>query len=299
MNTISFDNSSLAEMVCSRRYVYKVVRGAIVPPESALRYGKLFHKFMELIDENDVAMFMAPVAGSELYGPKWAAPDIQALRDTVPHNIQMQLAMHACTLRDKLGAQLLQGNREGFFSIKHGEVPNLNIVGTIDLTNYPEETDTALITDFKTTGKPITADKLLMYKCSSQIFFYAASRQQIAMERGPSSPMEVAFAAGRIARRYILINYTAKTPEAAIHIGEPEPIHQDVLAEYRALISEKAQLARFLHDNPHVSTRDGMSNGGCFFCAFKSICSLNNPQAERLAIDQWSYGFSPYNPELF
>ena len=296
---IHLDNSSLAEMVCSRRYVYRVVKGAVVPPDQSLRYGKLFHKFMELIDENDVAMFMAPVAGAELYGPKWTTPEVAALRQDVPANIQMQLAMHACSLRDKLGVQLTSGNREGYFSYPHVEVPDLMVVGTIDLTNYLEEHDCALITDYKTTGKPITADKLLMYKCSSQLFFYAAARQKIAWNKGMQTPLENAFRAGRIARRYILINYTAKTPEAAIHIGEPELIHQDVLAEYASLISEKAQLADFLHKCPEFSTRDGMSNNGCFFCAFKSICSLNNPQAERLAIEQWPYGFSHYNPELF
>jgi hypothetical protein len=299
MKQIPLNNSSLEDMACTRRYVYRVVLGAVVPPEIKLRYGKLFHAYMEHITDDDVSMFMAPVMGSNNFGPKWATPVFTELRKDISDTIQMQLAMWACHVRDLLGDSLRQGKREGFFRGTYDHLRTVDLVGTIDLIHYDTANQLAVISDYKTTGKPISAATLLLYQLKSQLFFYATVKRMLLPKDRDLSPLELAIFQGRIGRRYILINYTAKTPDAAIHVGAVDPIHQDVLAEFEQLIHEKAALASFLHQHPDLSTKDGMSNGACYFCPYKQVCALNNPGEEKRAIERWPYGFAPYDPETF
>jgi len=293
---IKLDNSALEDMVCSRRYVYRCVYGANKPPEPSLRYGKLFHAYMKYIDGTDLGIFMT----GPMTAPKWKTPELDALREHVPENIQLQLAMHAVSVHEMLNAELTHGKREGFFSYPHPTVEGVDICGTLDLSNYLESNSgILLINDYKTTGKKIDGDLIMSYKLKSQLFFYAVAKQYMALNDPTNNSLVAdAIRSGRIARRYIIVSYKEIGPRG-IHIGEIEPIHKDVLAEYNALIAEKAAIAKFLHENPAASTRDGMTNGGCYFCPFKSVCSRNDPAAEAQAIAAWPYGFSPYDPSQF
>jgi len=297
MTEFFLDNSSLESLVCTRRYVLHVVFGLKRPPEPSLRYGKLFHLYMKYIDESDLAIFMAPPLPS---ADKWNTPELLEARAQIPDTIQMQLAIHACAIRDRLGAQLSQGVREGFYQFPHPRIPGAIVCGTIDLRS--ERQPWVLLTDYKSTGKPITGDLLQSYQLKSQMFFYASTKRMHARikagNKEPLSPVDIAYLEGNVQRQYIIASYKSNDAHA-VNIGEIEPIHQDVLDEYDALIEEKASLARYLHDNPEKSTRDGMTNDGCRFCPYKSICSLNNPQKEQHAIKQWAYGYGKYDPSAF
>ena len=288
------DNSLLEDMVCSRRLVYRAVLGLRKPLEPALRYGKLFHAFMQYIEPDDLAMFMAPPMP---LADKWNTPEFIALRDQVPPLVQMQLAVHACTVRDQL-AQGELATREGFFKFAHPTVEDVDVCGTLDRREWYEPLGAVLIRDFKTTGKPINSDLLDSYRLKSQLFFYAATQRMMMRGRAPTNKIEEAILAGRIAREYIIVNYKDNSARGVMFTG-PELIHTTVLDEYEALIEERAHVLRFIAQNPNKSTRDGMTNGGCFFCPFKSICSANDPDKEAHAAAHWQYGMAPYNPEEF
>ena len=296
MTEFYLDNSSLEEMVCTRRYVLRVVYGLRRPPEPSLRYGKLFHLFMKYIEDSDLAIFMAPPLP---LADKWNTPEFQEARAQIPDLIQMQLAIHACTIRDQLGPVLSAGVREGFYSFPHPTIPGCIVCGTLDLRYL--EAPWIRVIDYKSTGKPISGDLLLSYKLKSQMFFYAATKRMQARLRLDSnclSGTDRAFLDGNVRRQYVIASYKSNDPHS-VNLGEVEDVHQDVLDEFDALITEKAHLARFLHDHPEKSTRDGMTNDGCRFCPFKSICSLNNPQKELHAINNWPYGTAKYDPSAF
>lgn len=290
--SILLDNSALEEMVCSRRYVYRCVMGANKPSEPSLRYGKLFHAYMKYIDNSDLSIFMA----GALLAPKWNTDEFKELRQQIPDTIQLQLAVHACTVFSLLEEELKTSKREGFFRYPHPMVEGVDICGTMDLRGY-REPGRVLITDYKTTGKPINGDLLMSYKLKSQLFFYAVA-SMYGLDPKDNSLAADAIRKGLISRRYIIVNYKDNSKHG-VHIGEIEPIHIDVLKEFESFIHEKALVAKFLHEHPEASTRDGMSNGGCFFCPYKSVCSKHDPTAEANAIKAWPYGFSPYNPAAF
>lgn len=302
---IPFNNSSLADLACSRRYVYTVVKGAVIPPKIEFVYGKLFHKYMQLIDESDIAIFMQ----GPMTAPKWSTPEVMALRANVSDQMQLALAVLACATRDRLADDIRTGIREGFFHTKFtpdSEAPgDVDPCGTVDLENYLEDSRCVLITDYKTTGKPITADLILSYRLKSQLFFYAVCHVLRRKQQGQNTSelhdkIYDAIINGRIMRRYVLVSYKDPTNlNKSIVVDQPELIHQDVFDEFFRMMVEKAHLASFLWQHPELSNKEGMSNGACFFCAFKSICSLHNPLAEKQAIEKWQYGFKPYDPESF
>lgn len=302
---IPFNNSSLSYLGCSRQYVYKVVRGAVEPPKIEFIYGKLFHKYMQLIDETDIAIFMQ----GPMCSPKWSTPEVMALKTNVPDQMQLALAVLACATRGRIQQDISTGIREGFFHTKFPKDANapddVDPCGTVDLENYLEDSRCVLITDYKTTGKHITADLLLSYRLKSQLFFYAVChvlrRKQLGRQNSELyDKIYDAIINGRIMRRYVLVSYKDPTNlNKSILVDQPELIHQDVFDEFFRLMIEKAHYAKFLWEHPELSTKEGMATGACYFCSFKSICSLHNPLAEKQAIDKWQYGFKTYDPETF
>jgi hypothetical protein len=301
---IPFNNSSLDYLGCSRRYVYRVIMGAVEPPKIEFQYGKLFHRFMQEIDDTDIAIFMQ----GPMCSPKWSTPDILALKANVPPNMQLALAVLACATRDKLQPDINNGIREGFFTTKFptdaGVPDELDPCGTVDLENYHESSRCVVLTDYKTTHKPITADLILSYRLKSQLFFYAVCHvfKRKLNPRLNSELMDKIYDAivnGRIMRRYVIVSYKDPTSDKAIYVDTPELIHQDVFDEFYRLMIEKAHLAKFLWEHPETSTKEGMATNGCFFCPFKTVCALHNPLAEKDAIKKWQYGFKPYDPETF
>jgi len=291
---IYLNNSSLEYLGCTRRYVYQVVRGAVVPKEMPLHIGTLFHAYMRDISSGDAAITLAgPLAVNRFAAEKANVPD---------ENIQLVLADLACQARDQIALADDTTNREMWFEFPitvtiDGEPVDVTVAGTSDLRSL--EAGHACISDYKTTKKKIDADLLVNYSLKSQLFFYAASMHLLrSLGRVATDKMSDfwdAVKVGAISRRYIYASYTQKK----VMVGAPEPISSDTLNQFIRLIDEKAHLAAYLHKYPERSTKDGMTTGGCYWCPFKSICTLHEPRLEARAIDAWYLGFQPYNPKHY
>lgn len=286
---IPLNNSSLEDMGCSRRYVYRVVYGARVPQVPRLRAGKLFHKFMQVISPEDHPLFMttggndsAPIAA------KYNTDEFKALFKDVAPDTQIRLANLAREIGNILADDLASGKREYYFDIPT-DTAGVHAVGTIDLLNVVGETTT--VTDYKTTERPINGDIVMDYALKSQLFFYSAA---LLLESPILNPFK---------RRYVIVGYGSRHASSdlnkSILVQQPELIHQHQLEMFAEMIQEKAQIASFLHHNPGLSTKDGMTNGVCKFCAFRQICALNNPEKEADAFARWPLGFEQYNPKGF
>lgn len=290
---IPLNNSSLEDMGCSRRYVYRVVYGARVPQVPRLRAGKLFHKFMQVISPEDHPLFMttggnenAPIAA------KYNTDEFKALFRDVAPDTQIRMANLARAVADVLAADLAEGRREYYFDIPT-DTKGVHAVGTIDLVNtFDDAGYTTTITDYKTTERPINGDIVMDYALKSQLFFYSAA---LRLSDGDDTL--------QYRRRYVIVGYgsrhTSPDINKSILVQQPELIHQHQLEMFAEMIQEKAQIASFLHNNPGLSTKDGMTNGVCKFCAFRQICALNNPEKEADAFARWPLGFEPYNPKGF
>lgn len=289
---IYLNNSSLEYLGCTRRYVYQVVHGAVVPKEQPLAIGTLFHAYMRDITPGENGFTFAGPFSTTRYAEEKA--------QVVDPNLHLILGDIAAQVAAKLGYDNLV-ERELFFEhlieVSIDDTPaQVTVCGTTDLRSYLHPY--ATITDYKTTKHKVTADHIINYQLKSQLFFYGAAFKMIVDAGGSVSTnaqFNDAVRAGLIARRYIHASYT----ERAATICDVEPIPPDALVEFKQTIYEKAHLAAYLHKYPERSTKDGMTTGGCYFCPFKPICKLHNPILEAREFKSWPYGFAQYNPRHY
>lgn len=288
---IYLNNSSLEFLGCTRRYVYQVVMGANVPKDEPLKIGTLFHAYMKEITTGDACITLAGVlAPNRFAAEKAAVPD---------ENKQLILADLACKARDLIKLSDDMSQREMWFEFDievdiNGEKYPVTVCGTSDLREADHERKQAVVSDYKTTKKKIDADLMINYSLKSQMFFYSAALNILAANKfGP--PFWEYARAGQLSRRYVLASYTDKR----VFATPIEPISTATLDAFKKFIYEKAALAVYLHLYPEQSTKDGMSNNGCYFCPFKQVCIKHEPAAEARAIRDWHLGFSPYNPKHY
>ena len=156
-----------------------------------------------------------------------------------------------------------------------------------------------MIDDHKTTEKTIDGELLRNYDLKSQPFFYTIAMRDLALQDPeqfatmglPAAALQAAIN-GRIKFRYHF--YSFGKDEI---VSTPYRLYNELeLAEYERLFFEKELLAVYLHLNPAASTKDGTLTGACYFCPFKGICSLHDPEAEADRFSKWPLGFAEYNP---
>lgn len=305
MNTIWLNNSSLAPLLnCPRQYVYRTIYGLRYARDISLNIGLAFHHFMRVVEPGDnetMLLFVKP-------------PD-KPIADAVANLTMQKLA----TLAIRLHSELPQNDtvlREQFLSVNTSALLNPDVIKlpadtevrdalTLDRTEVVTLGNNGpylLLTDYKTTHKPVAhSDNHVMYSLSSQLRFYLTRlRYAAATGQLPAAfqPYAELITAGRIATRYIYINYTDKAvkPSDQIFICEPRTYTQDELDTFVSQVDDRRMLAAFLGLNPHLANKDGIMTGACFKCPYQSICLLGNPGLEQTAVQNWPLGRAPYDP---
>lgn len=292
--TIYFNNSSLQDLPCGQRYYLKVIRGARVPKEAYHDRGLIFHKLAELVTPDDSAMSMGMIN----------KPDcLKSMED----NDAILLVNFILQARDA-GHILPSAKREFYFELDETHLLEPDVigdnkllrVGTIDQVHYNEKDNFIDIDDHKTTTKTINPEFMQGYVLKSQPMFYITAIKDMAWK----TPKEFtktfgaaateAAAQGRIRWRYLFHQLVQRKTLATSYTL----YHDDELASFERVLNEKRNLVAFYHKNPTLCrTKDGIMSGHCYFCAFKSICALMNPEKEEQAIESWKLGFTPYNPK--
>jgi hypothetical protein len=304
---IYLNNSSLTDLACGRRYIYKIVRGAVTPSKEAFDIGTFFHHLMWIIQPQDNVATLVGIMRN-IYAADPTKPRIpDNIWNLVPSDVtKVSLADLACQARDQIQLCQLPAWREltlesplriHWTEDDHtGDVPYhhervVTLIGTPDLIQYDPQARAVILTDYKTTGSPITDDKLNNYRISSQLFFYTLLARLNAAAFSPEAAD--ALNSFRVKLRYVLVEYKTKR----LHVEPPRDISTAAHGELLSIVQEKAQLAVFYHNNPQAARKDGMTFNHCMFCPFTGICAINNPAQEERLFSTWSLGFKPHNPK--
>jgi len=163
------------------------------------------------------------------------------------------------------------------------------LCGTIDHILYDQTEDAAIITDYKSTAKPLDLALESSYALTFQRWFYI-----IAASLDDSLPDNIksAIAKDRIKFRYCFANYETNT----YLLQTPEWVNVLDLAKARELLMDKILLAQAIVSNPALAIPDGTTTGACYSCAFRSICLAKNPADAQAFMDNWCLGYKPYYP---
>lgn len=276
------NNSSFPYLSCSKRYALQVVTG-LKPPPGGNKYiaaGLAFHKMMQIIGtEACPNIQMAIMFGdkSKLHPLILAIPEVQ----------QLQLAQMAQRIYTENPSLYTDAIRESHFEYHWPADPeSATRCGTIDLISYDPSSDTVILTDYKTTAKPIDGSLITNYSLSSQRFFYQLAAYHLDLP----PHFQSAILEHRIAWRYCYVAYE----KDQYHLAAPTLINLAELETFARLFNEKAIYADALHNDPSLAVKEGILSGQCWRCPFTSICSSEN---ETHMIETWPYGRADYNPK--
>lgn len=286
MKKFYFNNSSLSDLACSQRYVYRVVRGAIVPSTNdALIKGTFFHQIMRVIDSDAhtammLSLFNKP-ADWETVGQDYLNKSALLAEKIFLENKPI---FNDCVREQWIEHELPPTEIDGESVISI-------IGGTLDLISFLPEENFVLITDYKTTSKPLNGQHVSSYNLKSQQFFYPwllLLNHSFLPER-----FQAAIKAGRVGFSYIhcspLTNKYIRMPHRVIDLK--------ILDQYIQQFLEKSALAAYLHVHPDSAVKDGSIHDLCFKCPFPAICELHSPENEKKHFELWPYKHKPYNPK--
>ncbi len=181
--------------------------------------------------------------------------------------------------------------RETWFDIPldyPGE-PVPRLCGTIDHRMIDPADGSLIITDYKTTKKPITEDLAVSYRLSFQRWFYI-----IGTLLDDTLPAQMLSAVNelKVKFRYCFVAY-----ETNEYLLQPaELINVDELNAARRLLLDKVGLAQAIIRDPELAVPDGVMNNSCFTCPFKLIC-LSSAEDRPKHIENWYLGKKPYYPK--
>ena len=156
--------------------------------------------------------------------------------------------------------------------------------GTID--NLSIISDTLVLTDYKTTSKPIDPALTAGYKLTSQRFFY----QMAALVMELPKEMAILRDSLKVAWRYCYV----QVESGDYYLEEPQLFDEYQLQHFRGLILDKAILAAAIHADPNLAVKEGILTGQCWKCPYSSLCLAADEEA---AMQSWYYGSQPYNPK--
>jgi hypothetical protein len=301
--TIWFNNSSIPRLGCGRQFVLKNVFGLRTYPSNSMAAGSAFHHWMRVVEPTDLPFTLLA---------------LKPLPPTMSEQISTEASQRAATLACEASALLGYGPhvRETFFAFNTGEcllnpgwLPADHVVmdaGTLDRCEVMRVSgyDHAVITDYKTTHKKLSnGDLHASYTLAGQLKFYAAALRRAAragqLAGTPFAPYQDLFAQGFIARRYLFVNNTdkAEKPTDRLFLQPPAIISNDELDEYDLMLATMRDMFVYYHTQPQQAMKTGQLAGLCWSCAFTSICLSPNETSAQHAIETWSLGRSPFNPE--
>lgn len=287
-SSFAFNNSSLAWLSCSQRYVYRVVYGACQPTAKSLplTIGSIFHKFVELLGKTEmINLLLSPESWPEFIRDFDRA---KALKLLALAN-QVRLENSHLFPKDNHFQELF-----GEVAVPQPDGITANYSFTIDVLTYDAATDTVIVTDFKTTKLPLDGNLITTYDLKFQRIFYEHCLTRLAaQEDGTYLPVLTrnAILAGRMKFGYIFINHETNKYVAL----PPKPYSPSLHAAYSELLHEKVAWAAILHKQPALARKDGILYDLCSRCEFRHICALHDPSAEAKQFAAWPYGFKKYS----
>lgn len=288
-SAFAFNNSSLAWLSCSQRYVYRVVYGAVQPTAKSLplTIGSIFHKFVELLGKTEmINLLLSPESWPEFIRDFDRAKALKLLA------LANQVRLENSHLFPK------DNHHQELF----GEVPITQDDGiiakhsfTIDVLTYDAATDTVIVTDFKTTKLPLDGNLVTTYDLKFQRIFYEHCLRLLAHVNSTTPTLNgnfrSAILAGRMKFGYIFINHETNKYVAL----PPKPYSQQLHDSYAELLREKVAWAAMLHRQPSLARKDGILYDLCSRCEFRHICALHDPSAEAKQFAAWPHGFKQYS----
>lgn len=306
MNTIWVNNSSFPSLLnCPRQYVYRVIYGLRYIKDPSMTIGSGFHHFMSVVQDEDVPAILELVR---------SLPD--KIKNVLPNAQITRLADLAVRTHQRLrtGEPFV---RETFVEIDTASLLNPDVIQLPDNVRIRDAMtldrgevvrlgingEYFLLTDYKTTHKPLQrADLHIGYKLSSQLRFYAKTlifAARTGQLPATLEPYTELLKDGRIATRYVYVNYTdkaAEKPQDQIYVGDPVLYTPDELDTFTKQVNDRRMLAAFIALNPQHAHKDGIMSGACYKCPYTSICLLGNPVLEQTAVENWALGRAPYDP---
>ena len=274
-----FNNSCLPLLTCSKQYHLRVVRGLKPPPggNKYLAAGTAFHKMMQLVGTEACPNLQLAL----LFGDK---TKLHKTIQAIPESQALQLAKVGQRIYEEHPELYKDAQREFYFEYQDPNVGPATRCGTIDLITYDAATDTVILTDYKTTAKPIDGSLITNYTLSSQRFFYLLAAYYLDL---PEHYIK-AIAASRLAWRYCFVSYE----KDEYHLATPALVDLTELETFAGLFTEKAYYAAALHEDSTLALKEGILNGACWKCPYTSICTAAD---ETKLIESWPYGTAPYN----
>lgn len=276
-----FNNSSLPILACSKQYEYRVIRG-LAPPPGGNKYttaGVVFHRVMQTIGPGSNYTLTAAMTPDKL-------PDFFR---KVPIVQQLQIAQTAEQLYTAEPHLFTTPHvRELYFEYELPDLPGVIWCGTIDLLTLADN-GWVVITDYKTTAKPIDGQLVTSYALTSQRPFYLAGVCALASLHPEALPAEMIdpILSLKLAFRYCFVN----VEKNQYVLQQPQPISEPEMDMFIRLFDEKARYAAALHEAPDLAVKEGMLSGICWKCPYQQLCLA---QDEEAAASQWPYGTKPY-----
>jgi len=287
MKTFYLNNSSLPILSCSKQYHLRVVTG-LKPPPGGNKYttpGLAFHKMMQLHGTKEVPDILTACVLD-----KKSLPPV--ISSAITDHQCMQLAQLAKRIHDEHPELFADCYRELHFQHNAGQRTNNRAdewqtihFSHTDTDHYDANTDTVILTDYKTTGKPIDGGLITAYNLTSQRYFYLLAAYYL--DNLPPH-FKAAIQAHRLAWRYCYVGIEKDT----YHLAAPTLVNLNELEVFARLFHEKALYAAAIHRDPEaLAVKDGILNGQCWKCPFTSICTA---EIEDNLITNWPYGKKPY-----
>lgn len=286
MTKFYINNSSLPLLTCSRRYYLTVGRGLKLPPggNKFTTIGLAFHELMAAAKNGESTAIKG-----------LTPPDESTFMAKITPTQRAQVAMLAEKILTEHPEMFGEDSlRERWFEIPladtAGEPSHQPVLcGTIDHILYDPADDAAIITDYKSTAKPLDAGLESSYTLTFQRWFYIISA---GLDDTLPDNIKLALSKDRIKFRYCFANYETNT----YLLQTPEWVDVNELAKARELLMDKVLLAQAIVSTPTLAIPDGVTTGACYSCAFKSICLAKNPADAQAFMDNWYLGYKPYYP---
>lgn len=285
MKPFFLNNSSFSILSCAKRYHLQVVQG-LRPPPGGNKYttpGLAFHKMMQLVGtEGYPNMAMLAMFDKNKHKEIAVIPEVQAI----------QLAKLADRIYEEHPEMYVDCRRELHFEYQTAvDMPEVTTeiehqatrCGTIDLISYDSQSDTVILTDYKTTGKPIDGQLITNYSLSSQRHFYTLAAYYLELPEH----FKAAIKSHRVAWRYCYVGID----KDVYHLAQPSLVDLNELTVFARLFTEKALYAAAIHQDPTLALKDGILSNLCWRCPFTSICTA---EIEDNLITNWPYGKKPY-----
>lgn len=278
---IPINSHSLMELVCHRRYWYKVVKGLTEKKlDAVLLVGKAIHKYAQLkgsgADEKlafETVFKMSADPDDQMF----ILGGIGAIKSAPMGNVA----------RDESGKALVEVQ----FDIPLAEIEqyDIRLQGTLDRIDF--DGTMVEVVDWKSTRKWKLEQVLESYRGSSQFDFYYYVIARFGKEFLPPHIME-AVSRGMLFSRVGVIGLTKKPPKVEYDNPRGRPIQ--FIQEFEKRLLDSLGLIVELWQSESPPDRTGWLHGICGTCPFKDVCFAADQHEYDSAM--MAFEVKPYRP---